>query len=110
MRNDETLPVSVVALRAESYSRDGNGIVISLQTRFSHAERKYLVTVECFHDLIVDLQRLNTSTPSEPLQQDEIPIAANSNCGLTIKQSLSCPLYPRKRTCAVQLEMSALGQ
>jgi hypothetical protein len=21
-----------------------------------------------------------------------------------------CPLYPRKRTCAVQLEMSALGQ
>jgi hypothetical protein len=22
----------------------------------------------------------------------------------------SCPLYPRKRTCAVQLQMSALGQ
>jgi len=22
----------------------------------------------------------------------------------------SCPLYPRKRTCAVQLEMSAMGQ
>jgi hypothetical protein len=22
----------------------------------------------------------------------------------------SCPLYPRKRTCAVQIQMSALGQ
>jgi hypothetical protein len=25
-------------------------------------------------------------------------------------RTTSCPLYPRKRTCAVQLEMSAKGQ
>ena len=55
MSEDEILPVSVVALRAESYSPDGN-VVISLRTAFSS------------------------------------------------------PLYPRKRTCAVQRAMSALCQ
>src|SRR5262245_36777298 len=38
-----------------------------------------------------------------------------SQCPLWVKSRLmqcnmSCPLYPRKRTCAVQLGMSALGQ
>ena len=65
----ETIPVSVIALRADTYSPDGN-IVISLRTKFSSAERKYSVPIECFHDLIVDLQRLNASRAlerSEPL-------------------------------------------
>jgi hypothetical protein len=65
----ETVPVSVIALRADTYSPDGN-IVISLRTKFSSAERKYSVPIECFHDLIVDLQRLNASRAlegSEPL-------------------------------------------
>jgi hypothetical protein len=41
-----------------------------LRTKYSSAERKYSVPIECFHDLIVDLQRLNASRarePSEPL-------------------------------------------
>jgi hypothetical protein len=59
MNQDESLPVSIVGLRAESYSPDGHSIVISLRTKFSTAERKYSVPLECFHDLIVDLQRLN---------------------------------------------------
>src|SRR5262245_33059609 len=43
------------------------------------------------------LQRLMSALP---------PIAtAKADIG-----KLSCPLYPRKRTCAVQLRMSALGQ
>jgi len=65
----ESLPVSVIALRADAYSTDGN-VVISLRTKYSSAERKYSVPIECFHDLIVDLQRLNGSRarePSEPL-------------------------------------------
>jgi len=59
MKHDETLPVSVLALRAEDYSPDGNSVVISLRTKFSNAERKYSVPLECLRDLIVDLQRLN---------------------------------------------------
>jgi hypothetical protein len=52
--------VSVVALRAESRSVDGKNIVISLRTKYSTAERKYSVPLECFQDFIVDLQRLTT--------------------------------------------------
>jgi hypothetical protein len=73
---DETLPVSVVAFRAENYSSDGN-LVISLRTTFSRAERKYSVPLECFHDLIVDLKRLDASKPGEAfLQPDANSIAA----------------------------------
>ena len=61
-----TVPVSVIELRAESYSVDGDNIVISLRTKYATAERKYSVPVQCFQDLIVDLQRLNASTPLEP--------------------------------------------
>ena len=74
----ETIPVSIIALRADAYSPDGN-IVISLRTKFSSAERKYSVPIECFHDLIVDLQRLNASRPrerSEPLLPLEEPTVA----------------------------------
>jgi hypothetical protein len=82
----QTIPVSVVALRAESCSADGDNIVISLRTKYSTAERKYSVPVECFQDLIVDLQRLSASRQSgsadkandqaEPLLPLEIPVAA----------------------------------
>ena len=54
----QSTPVSVVALRAESRSVDGKNIVISLRTKYSTAERKYSVPLECFQDLLVDLQRL----------------------------------------------------
>jgi len=50
----------VVALRAESRSVDGKNIVISLRTKYSTAERKYSVPLECFQDFIIDLQRLTT--------------------------------------------------
>jgi hypothetical protein len=79
MSQDETLPVSIVALRAEGYSPDGNNVVISLRTKFSSAERKYLVPLECFHDLIVDLQRLNANKSAEPsIQPEEPSMAADS--------------------------------
>ena len=74
----ETVPVSVIALRADTYSPDGN-VVISLRTKFSSAERKYSVPIECFHDLIVDLQRLNASRALEgsepllPLEEPTVP-------------------------------------
>jgi hypothetical protein len=54
-------PVSVIALRADDYSPDGRNVTISLTTKYSAAERKYSVPVECLRDLIVDLQRLNTA-------------------------------------------------
>jgi hypothetical protein len=77
----ETVPVSVIALRADTYLPDGN-IVISLRTKFSSAERKYSVPIECFHDLVVDLQRLNASRAlegSEPLLPLEEPTVLLNN-------------------------------
>jgi len=77
--------VSVVALRAESYSADGDNVVISFRTKYSTAERKYSVPVECFQDLIVDLQRLSASRhnesaeandQAEPFLPLEMPVAA----------------------------------
>ncbi|HEX3342064.1 MAG TPA: hypothetical protein VHT68_23165 [Pseudolabrys sp.] len=74
MKKDETLPVSVLALRAEGYSLDGNSVVISLRTKFSSAERKYSVPLECLRDLIIDLQRLNAGKSAEPpFRQKEPP-------------------------------------
>jgi hypothetical protein len=78
MRPDKALPVSVVALRAESYSPDGN-VVISLRTKFSNAERKYSVPLECFHDLVVDLQRLNVSKAVEPSTQPDVRFVAEAD-------------------------------
>jgi hypothetical protein len=76
MNQDETVPVSIVALRADAYSSDGKNVIISLKTKFSTAERKYSVPLECFYDLIVDLQRLNASTDarsSKPSIQPAVP-------------------------------------
>jgi hypothetical protein len=60
MSQDKTIPVNVVAFRAEDYSPDGKNVIISLTTKYSIADRKFSVPIECFHDLILDLQRLNT--------------------------------------------------
>ena len=63
----QNIPITVVALRAESYTATGDSIIVSLRTKYSTAERKYSVPVECFYDLIVDLRRLNAAvTPKEP--------------------------------------------
>ena len=56
------LPVRVAALRANAYSSDDKSVIISLTTKCSSAERTYSVPLECFHDLVVDLQRLNGLT------------------------------------------------
>ncbi len=75
MSQDEILPVTIVALRAESYSPDGN-VIISLRTAFSKAERKYLVPIECFHDFIVDLQRLSASNEVDASAEPETTLIA----------------------------------
>ena len=54
------LPVSIVALRAEAC--DDKSVIISLATKYSSAERVYSVPLECFHDFVVDLRRLNASS------------------------------------------------
>lgn len=53
------LPVCVVSMRAQAYSPDDKTVVIALTTKYSTAERTYSVPLECFDDLVVDLQRLN---------------------------------------------------
>jgi hypothetical protein len=71
-------PISVVALRAEGYAADGTEVVISLRTKFSDAERRYSVPLECFRDLLLDLQRLEAirqSVPEEPAPLPETPKA-----------------------------------
>jgi hypothetical protein len=70
---EETTPVTVVAFRAESYSPDGKNLIISLRAKYSAAERKYSVPLECLGDFLVDLQRLqafNIEHPAENLDQD----------------------------------------
>ena len=64
--------VSVVALRAESYSAADDSIVISLHTKYSTAERTYSVPVECLQDLIVDLRRLSLSAPTAPCEKADL--------------------------------------
>jgi hypothetical protein len=66
-----TLPISVVALRAEGYSADDAEVVISLRTKYSAAERRYSVPLECFRDLLLDLQRLEAITQSAPDKADK---------------------------------------
>jgi hypothetical protein len=66
MQEDKPLPVAVIALRADDYSPDRKNVIISLTTKYSAAERRYSVPVECLHDLIVDLQRLNAPPAVTP--------------------------------------------
>jgi hypothetical protein len=71
MIQGKTIPISVIALRADDYSPDGKNVIISLTTKYSTAERKYSVPVECFRDLILDLQKLNAAASATSI---EIPI------------------------------------
>ena len=75
---EQRAPLSVEALRAESYSAADGSIVISLRAKYSTAERIYSVPVECLQDLIVDLRRLSLSAPTAPCEkadrQTEPPI------------------------------------
>lgn len=60
MNTSQTPPVNVVAMRAEAYSdEEKKSLIISLTTKFSGAERKYSVPLECFCDLVNDMQRLD---------------------------------------------------
>ena len=81
MDQNEQNSVSVIALRAEDYSPDGKNVIISLTTKYSTAERKYSVPIECFYDLVRDLQRLNAladvtlrkdTAPNEAFIQSEL--------------------------------------
>lgn len=63
MGDKNTNPISITAMRADDYSPDGKTVTISLTTKYSVAERKYSVPVECLRDLILDLQRLNAAAP-----------------------------------------------
>ena len=62
----QAVPISVVALRAEGYSANGDNIIISLRTKYSATERKYSVPIDCFRDLILDLRRLNAFSSADP--------------------------------------------
>lgn len=77
--SQDTIPIAVTALRAEDYSLDGKNITISLTVKYADTERKYFVPVECFYDLIVDLQRLNATKSTKPIKTSIQPeIAPNA--------------------------------
>ena len=76
MSENKTIPISVIALRADDYSPDGKNVIISLTTKYSTAERKFSVPVECFHDLIVDLQRLNAAASATSIEAPIQPAVA----------------------------------
>src|SRR5262249_14020574 len=74
---ERNLPVSVTEARAESYSSGDDTVVVSLRTKYSTKERKYIIPVECLRDLIVDLQRLNSIAVLTP--QPDKPTAKTKN-------------------------------
>ena len=76
MNEDKTIPISVLALRADGYSPDGKDVIISLTTKYSTAERKYSVPIECFYDLITDLQRLNAPAGATSIEASSQPAVA----------------------------------
>lgn len=76
MNQDKTIAISVTALRAEDYSPDGKNIIVSIMTRYSTAERRYSVPVECFYDLITDLQRLNAAAGAKAIEAPIQPAIA----------------------------------
>ena len=59
MSADKKNVVAATAMRADEYSEDGKSIIISLKTKYSEAERRYSVPVECLGDLLMDLKRLH---------------------------------------------------
>ena len=75
----ETAPVTVVAFRAESYSPDGKNLIISLRAKYSSAERKYSVPLECLGDFLVDLQRLQASNIEHPAENLDQDVGAHQN-------------------------------
>ena len=89
------VPISVVALRAEDYTPDGKNVIISLTTKFSAVERKFSVPIECFHDLVVDLQRLNGSADDKTIETAiQTTVAPNPDEDLHV----SLATWPRVRT------------
>lgn len=88
MSETKTIPIGVVALRADSYSPDGKNVIISLTTKYSTSERKYSVPIECFQDLIVDLKRLNTAASATlikfPVRPEVAPDPADEQDQLTM--------------------------
>ena len=66
---EQRVSVSVVAVRAESYSAADDSIVISLRTKYSTAERAYSIPVECLQDLIADLRQLSYLHPQWRLKK-----------------------------------------
>jgi hypothetical protein len=78
MSQNKTSPVSVIALRADDYSPNGKNVIISLTTKYSAAERKFSVPIECFHDLIVDLRRLNAAASATSIETSIQPAVAPS--------------------------------
>jgi hypothetical protein len=75
----ETAPVTVVAFRAESHSPDGKNLIISLRTKYSSAERKYSVPVECLKDFLIDLQRLQASKLEHPVENLDQDVGAHQD-------------------------------
>ena len=73
MTEDNTPPISVTALRADDYSPDAKNVIISLATKYSIAERKYSVPLECFYDFITDLKRLNALKAAAPIEATSEP-------------------------------------
>jgi hypothetical protein len=77
--NQDKIPIAVTALRAEDYSLDGKNITISLTVKYADTERKYSVPVQCFYDLIVDLQRLDANKSTKSIKTSIQPeIAPNA--------------------------------
>ena len=66
-------PIKISALRAVRYSAGDKELTIGLTTQYSGAERQYVIPVECFYDLITDIQRLSASSDPTSL---ETPLAA----------------------------------
>ena len=79
MSQDQARPLTVISLRANDYSSDSKSVTISLKTKHSKAGQKYSVPIECFYDLIGDLERLNAAGRARPIEPPVRPMAVSSS-------------------------------
>ena len=114
MSQNDASSISVVAFRAERYSQDGKSVLVSFRTKFSSAERKYLVPMECLRvGARLHVSPENRSepsseeTPAETLGPSSPPTATEY---ADVSLQRPCQLVARNTSRSSASEMSALGQ
>jgi hypothetical protein len=76
MNQSKTPPIDAIDFRADSYSPDGQSIIVSLATKYSAERQSYSLPVASLYGFIADLQKLHSSSPTQPTAPPTVPKTA----------------------------------